>query len=68
MSSSHTVTVVALEAEIALCDVAGIVHKESHVIARQREGGGNPQLDAKTKEVKQRQNKFKSFIKVFVDG
>ena len=74
-SFRHTATVIALEAETALCHVAAVVDKESHVIARQREGekkrkgkGGNPQLDAKGKEVKQRQNKLKSFIKEFVDG
>lgn len=74
-SFRHTATVIALEAETALCDVAAMVDKESHVIARQREGekkrkgkGGNPQLDAKAKEVKQRQTKLKSFIKEFVDG
>lgn len=74
-SFRHTATVIALEAETALCQVAAMVDKESHIIARQREGekkrkgkGGNPQLDAKGKEVKQRQNKLKSFIKEFVDG
>ena len=52
-----------------------MIDKESHVIARQLEGekkhkgkGGHSQLDAKAKEVKQRQNKLKSFIKEFVDG
>ena len=55
-------TVVALKAETALYNVAAIFDKESHVIARQRESekkrkgnGGNAQLDAKAKEVKQRQ-------------
>lgn len=74
-SFRHTAAVVALEAETALCHVAAMVDKESHAIARRREGekkrkgkGGNPQLDAKGKEVKQRQNKLKSFIKEFVDG
>jgi len=74
-SFRHTATVIALEAETALCEVAAAVDKESHVIARQREGerkrkgkGGNPQLETKAKEVRQRQNKLKAFIKEFVDG
>jgi len=77
-SFRHTATVIALEAETALCDVAAAVDKESHVLARQREGekkrkgkGGNPrlqELELKGKEVKQRQNKLKTYIKEFVDG
>lgn len=74
-SFRHTATVIALEAETALCEVAAAVDKESHIIARQREGekkrkgkGGNPQLETKAKEVRQRQNKLKAFIKEFVDG
>ena len=77
-SFRHTATVIALEAETALCEVAAAVDKESEVVARQREGEkkrkgpkGNPrlkELDTKAQEVKRRQNKLKSFIKEFVDG
>jgi cohesin complex subunit SA-1/2 len=78
-SFRHTATVIALEAETALCEVAAAVDKESEVVARQREGekkrkgpkAGNPrlkELDTKAQEVKRRQNKLKSFIKEFVDG
>jgi cohesin complex subunit SA-1/2 len=78
-SFRHTATVIALEAETALCEVAAAVDKESEVVARQREGekkrkgpkAGNPrlkELDTKAHEVKRRQNKLKSFIKEFVDG
>ncbi|KAJ6612818.1 hypothetical protein B0H10DRAFT_2051218 [Mycena sp. CBHHK59/15] len=59
-SFRHTATVVALELEGALCDVAAAVEKEAEVLARQREG-----------EKKRRAGKavaLKEFIKDFVDG
>ncbi|KAI0752734.1 hypothetical protein C8Q80DRAFT_1248983 [Daedaleopsis nitida] len=37
-SFRHTATVIALEVETALCDVAAAVEKEAEVISRQREG------------------------------
>ncbi|CAA7269932.1 unnamed protein product [Cyclocybe aegerita] len=77
-SFRHTATVIALEAETALCDVAAAVDKEKDVVSRQREGekkrktkGTNPRLQElilKEKEVKRRQAKLTSFIKEFVDG
>ncbi|KDR77313.1 hypothetical protein GALMADRAFT_267467 [Galerina marginata CBS 339.88] len=78
-SFRHTATVIALEAETALCDVAAAVDKESEVVARQREGekkrkgskGGNArlkELEVKSQDIKRRQNKLKTFVKEFVDG
>lgn len=78
-SFRHTATVIALEAESALCDVAAAADKEAEIVARQREGekkrkgakGSNPrlkELETKAQDVKRRQNKLKSFIKEFVDG
>ncbi len=37
-SFRHTATVIALEVETALCDVAASVEKEAEVVSRQREG------------------------------
>jgi cohesin complex subunit SA-1/2 len=78
-SFRHTATVIALEAETALCDVAAAVDKEAEVVARQREGekkrktgkGPNPrlkELEQKAQAIKRRQTKLKAFIKEFVDG
>lgn len=79
-SFRHTATVIALEAETALCDVAAAVDKEAEVVARQREGekkrkastkGPNPrlkELEQKAQAIKRQQNKLKSYIKEFVDG
>jgi cohesin complex subunit SA-1/2 len=78
-SFRHTATVIALEAETALCDVAAAVDKEAEVVARQREGekkrktgkGPNPrlkELEQKAQAIKRRQAKLKAFIKEFVDG
>lgn len=77
-SFRHTATVIALEAETALCDVAAAVEKEAEVVARQREGekkrkgskGGNirdKELEKKAHEVSKRQKKLASFIKEFVN-
>jgi len=78
-SFRHTATVIALEAETALCAVAAATDKEAEVVTRQREGekkrkgskGPNPrlkELEAKSQGIKRRQNKLKGFIKEFVDG
>jgi len=78
-SFRHTATVVALEAESALCDVAVSIEKEAEVVDRQRDGekkrkgikGVNPrlkELDKKAKEVKERKTQVSSFIKEFFDG
>jgi len=78
-SFRHTATVVALEAESALCDVAVSIEKEAEVVDRQRDGekkrkgvkGVNPrlkELDKKAKEIKERKTQVSSFIKEFFDG
>ncbi len=82
-SFRHTATVIALEVETALCDVAAAVEKEAEVISRQREGerkrkaagnkgkGGNAretELEKKAKEVRERRSKLAEFLKEFVDG
>ncbi|KAJ7248617.1 hypothetical protein B0H12DRAFT_1123467 [Mycena haematopus] len=80
-SFRHTATVVALELESALCDVAAAVEKEAEVSARQREGekkrragkastarAGDKNLDAKAAEIREHRDKLKEFIKDFVDG
>ncbi|KAF8902622.1 hypothetical protein CPB84DRAFT_1961568 [Gymnopilus junonius] len=78
-SFRHTATVIALEAETALCDVAAATDKEAEVVTRQREGekkrkgakGGNArlkELEVKSQSIKRTQNKLKAYIKEFVDG
>ncbi|KAJ7757031.1 hypothetical protein B0H16DRAFT_1371104 [Mycena metata] len=80
-SFRHTATVVALELESALCDVAAAVEKEAELSARQREGEkkrrggksatagrGDKGSDAKAAEIRGRRDKLKEFIKDFVDG
>lgn len=76
-SFRHTATVVALEVETALCDVAAGVEKEAELLGRQREGekkrrkdnkSREKDLDAKAKEIRERRNNLSEFIKEFVDG
>ncbi|RDB23493.1 Cohesin subunit psc3 [Hypsizygus marmoreus] len=79
-SFRHTATVVALEVETALCDVAAAVEKEAEVVGRQREGekkrkvsnkgGGarDKELEAKAQEIRERRTKLAEFLKEFVDG
>ncbi|KAI0827388.1 hypothetical protein BC628DRAFT_1369278 [Trametes gibbosa] len=82
-SFRHTATVIALEVETALCDVAAAVEKEAEVVSRQREGerkrkaagnkgkGGNAresELEKKAAEVRERRSKLAEFLKEFVDG
>ncbi|KAH8097102.1 hypothetical protein BXZ70DRAFT_1009416 [Cristinia sonorae] len=76
----HTATVVALEVETALCEVAADVEKEAETVSRQREGErkrkkgqeGNAardkELQAKAAEVRERRTKLAEFLKEFVDG
>ncbi|THH30478.1 hypothetical protein EUX98_g3693 [Antrodiella citrinella] len=74
----HTATVVALEVETALCEVAAEVEKEAETVSRQREGerkrknDGNAarvkELQAKAGEVRERRTKVAEFLKEFVDG
>ncbi|OBZ76095.1 Cohesin subunit psc3 [Grifola frondosa] len=82
-SFRHTATVIALEVETALCDVAAAVEKEAEVVSRQREGerkrraAGNKgkagtarekELEGKAAEVRERRTKLAEFLKEFVDG
>ncbi|KAH6910734.1 cohesin subunit [Coprinopsis sp. MPI-PUGE-AT-0042] len=79
-SFRHTASVVALEVETALCEVAAAVEKESQVVGRQREGekkrkgtgkGGSArdkELEAKAQEVRGRRKQLAEFLKEFVDG
>ena len=78
-SFRHTATVVALEVETALCDVAAAVEKEAEIVGRQREGerkrkgsnkggGRAKEFDGKAAEVKERRTKLAEFLKEFVDG
>ncbi|KAJ7624985.1 hypothetical protein DFH06DRAFT_1305016 [Mycena polygramma] len=78
-SFRHTATVIALELESALCDVAAAVEKEAELSARQREGekkrragkataARDKGLDAKAAEIRDHRDKLKEFIKDFVDG
>ena len=79
-SFRHTATVIALEVETALCEVAAAVEKEAEIVSRQKEGerkrkatnkgrGANQKdLDGKAAEVRDRRTKLAEFIKEFVDG
>ncbi|KAL1748245.1 hypothetical protein HDZ31DRAFT_79792 [Schizophyllum fasciatum] len=83
-SFRHTATVLAMEAETALCDVAAKVEKEAEVIGRQREGekkrkaasaagakgkgAREKELESKAQEVRSRRNKLAEYLKEFVDG
>ncbi|CDO77437.1 hypothetical protein BN946_scf184857.g44 [Trametes cinnabarina] len=82
-SFRHTATVIALEVETALCDVAAAVEKEAEVVSRQREGerkrkaAGNKgkgnkaretELEKKAAEIRDRRAKLAEFLKEFVDG
>ncbi|KAG6868507.1 hypothetical protein C0993_001847 [Termitomyces sp. T159_Od127] len=79
-SFRHTATVVALEVETALCDVAAAVEKEAEVVGRQREGekkrkstnkgsgARDKELEAKAQEIRKRRTKLAEFLKEFVDG
>lgn len=79
-SFRHTATVVALEVETALCDVAAAVEKEAEVVGRQREGekkrkgtskgssARDKELEVKAQEIRERRTKLAEFLKEFVDG
>jgi cohesin complex subunit SA-1/2 len=78
-SFRHTATVVALEVETALCDVAAAVEKEAEIVGRQREGerkrkgsnkggGREKEFDGKAAEVRERRTKLAEYLKEFVDG
>ncbi|KAI0703063.1 hypothetical protein BC835DRAFT_1319789 [Cytidiella melzeri] len=80
-SFRHTASVVALEVETALCEVAATVEKEAEVVSRQKEGerkrkkgkaepvtAREKDLDGKAAEVRERRAKLAEFLKEFVDG
>lgn len=79
-SFRHTATVVALEVQTALCDVAAAVEKEAEVVGRQREGerkrkaggkgagGREKELEGKAAEVRERRTQLAEYLKEFIDG
>lgn len=79
-SFRHTATVVALEVETALCQVAAAVEKEADIVARQREGERKRKasnkasgvrekdLDHKAVEVRKRRAALAEYLKEVVDG
>ncbi|KAJ3790131.1 hypothetical protein GGU10DRAFT_383650 [Lentinula aff. detonsa] len=83
-SIRHTSTVIALEVEAALSQVAKEVEKEVELTGRMKEGekkrartkgnatgnakGKDKELDAKLHETQERQQKLEEFIKEFIDG
>lgn len=80
-SFRHTATVIALEIETALCEVASAVEKEAELIARQREGerkrknkgagtgsSREKEFEKKAVDVKNRRNKLGEYLKEFFDG
>lgn len=73
----HTSTIIALEIETALADVATSVEKEAEVVTRQRKGerkrkggagGGSKELDAKANAIREKRTKISEYLKDFVDG
>ena len=80
-SFRHTATVIALELETALCDVAAAVEKEAEVVSRQREGEKKrkatnksagaarlKELEVKAKGIRKRRDQVLEFLKEIVDG
>lgn len=79
-SFRHTATVIALETETALCDVAAAVEKEAEVLSKQRDGerkkktatkgltAREKELEKRASDVRDRRSKLAEFIKEFVDG
>jgi len=78
-SLRHTATVIAMELENALCDVAAEVEKEVVVVARQREGekkragkakgkAREKEFEGKAEEVRERKNKLSEYLRDFFDG
>ncbi|KAL4076765.1 hypothetical protein V8B97DRAFT_2084279 [Scleroderma yunnanense] len=79
-SFRHTATVVALEVETALCQVAATVEKEAQILSRQREGERKRKannkasgvrekdLDDKAIQVRKRRAALAEYLKEIVDG
>jgi cohesin complex subunit SA-1/2 len=76
----HTATVIALEIETALAQVAAAVEKEAEIVGRQREGerkrkgsnkaniGRDKELEVKAAAIRDRRTKLSENLKDFVDG
>jgi cohesin complex subunit SA-1/2 len=72
-SFRHTATVVALDIETALCQAAANVDKELQAVSRQRDAergkknnkskARENEMDNKTKEINERRNKLKEYLK-----
>lgn len=79
-SFRHTATVIALETQTALCQIAAAADAELEMIRRQRQGekkkkgkavagsGREKDLEAKAKEVNVKRNRITEYIKEFFDG
>lgn len=80
-SFRHTATVVALEIESALAEIAAAVDKEAEILRRQKEGekkkgagsaakgkGREKDLQAKHDNVQARKSQLKEYLKEFFDG
>jgi cohesin complex subunit SA-1/2 len=79
-SFRHTATVIALEVETALCDVAASVEKEAEVVMRQKEGekkrkasnkaagAKEKELEGKAKEIRQRRTHLAEYLNEFVNA
>ncbi|KAG6336650.1 hypothetical protein ID866_2431 [Astraeus odoratus] len=79
-SFRHTATVVALEVETALCQVAAAVEKEAEILGRQREGERKRKannkasgvrekdLDNRAAQVRKRRAALAEYLKEIVDG
>lgn len=77
-SFRHTATVVALEVESALAEVAAVVDKEAEVLRRQREGekkkasnkgkGREQDLQTKFDDVQNRKKHLKELMKEIFDA
>lgn len=82
-SFRHTATVIALEVETVLADIAAKIDKEAEMVTRQREGekkraganngkkvtnGKTHEYDTKLSDIKSRKNQVEEFLKDFIDG
>jgi len=78
-SLRHTATVIAMDLECALSDVAASVEQEVVTIARQREGekkragktkgkGRDKEFESKAEEVKEREKKLTEYLNDIFDG
>lgn len=76
-SFRHTSTVIALEVESALCDVAAAVQKEAEIVGKQKQGESNKKkgvasarekdLNSRANEIRERRDKLKDYIDEIVN-